>query len=182
MKRRLQHAAALLPGLLFGAGLVVSGMTQPKKVLGFLDPFGQFDASLLFVMVGAIAVYALADRVRRTRRAPLFGPRFVVPANRRIDARLLAGAVIFGVGWGLAGYCPGPSLVALAGASVPTLLFVLAMVAGMFVTERVSAAWARRRPPPSAADESAEVIRVGCVGRLAYTLGLTVRSPIRLSC
>ena len=152
--------AAFLSGLLFGGGLVISGMTQPKKVLGFLDPLGHFDPSLAFVMVGAIAVYALADRVRRARAAPLFGPRFVVPSNRSIDARLFSGALIFGVGWGLAGYCPGPSLVALAGGGVTKLLFVLAMATGMFLTDVLS----RRRAasPPSAAkarpDEPAEVV------------------------
>lgn len=140
MKLRLHHLTALVSGLVFGAGLVISGMTQPKKVLGFLDPFGRFDLSLAFVMAGAIAVYAIADRVRRARAAPLFGARFVVPSDRRIDARLLSGALIFGIGWGLAGYCPGPSLVALAGGGVTTLLFVLAMVAGMFITNLVLSA------------------------------------------
>jgi hypothetical protein len=153
--------SALGSGLLFGAGLIVSGMTLPSKVLGFLDLFGRFDASLAFVMVGAIAVYALADRVRRSRSAPLFAPRFLVPPRRRIDVPLIAGALIFGVGWGLAGYCPGPSLVALAGGGVTTLAFVIAMAVGMFVTGKLTPLWSRQQassPVVSTNEETAEAM------------------------
>jgi uncharacterized membrane protein YedE/YeeE len=133
------HALSLLAGLLFGAGLVVSGMTQPVKVLGFLDVFGRFDASLIFVMLGAIAVHFVAYRYRNRRQTPLFTAEFKVPTKADIDAKLVTGALVFGAGWGLGGYCPGPALVSLPAGGVGTLVFVLAMVAGMFVTDKLTA-------------------------------------------
>jgi uncharacterized membrane protein YedE/YeeE len=129
--------------------LVVSGMTQPQKVLGFLDPFGQFDASLMFVMIGAIAVHALAYRAKRARAAPLYSQHFVVPTRRDIDVKLLLGAFVFGAGWGLGGYCPGPGIVSLAGGGASALAFVAAMVAGMFVTAKVEAYAAKRHIGPT---------------------------------
>jgi uncharacterized protein len=158
---RAHHLAALVSGLLFGAGLVVSGMTKPAKVIGFLDPFGAFDASLLFVMVGAIAIHFSAYRWTKRRTAPLFAPKFLVPTRRDIDAKLLAGAALFGAGWGLGGYCPGPGMVSLPGGGTPALVFVAAMLAGMFATAKLEAYSAKRKPsaarsaPRSAA--SAEV-------------------------
>ena len=125
---------ALVAGLSFGAGLVISGMTQPRKVLGFLDVFGAWDASLLCVMAGAIAVHALGYRLVLMRPAPLFDARFAVPTRRDIDASLALGAVLFGIGWGIAGYCPGPGVVALASGRPGVLIFVAAMAAGMLVT------------------------------------------------
>jgi uncharacterized protein len=126
---------ALLAGLLFGAGLILSGMSNPAKVLSFLDVAGTWDPSLLFVMVGAILVAAVAFRVARTRVRPLFGSAIHVPGAGRIDAPLVLGSVTFGVGWGLVGYCPGPALTALAVGGRSTLLFVAAMVAGMAIFE-----------------------------------------------
>jgi uncharacterized membrane protein YedE/YeeE len=146
MKRAALHQLAVLAsGLLFGTGLVVGGMTQPAKVIGFLDPFGAFDASLLFVMIGAIGVHAFAQRYRRRRTAPLFADHFVVPTRRDIDVKLLVGAALFGAGWGLGGYCPGPAVVSLSGGGLGALAFVAAMLAGMFATTRVEIYRARRR-------------------------------------
>jgi uncharacterized membrane protein YedE/YeeE len=126
---------AFLSGLLFGAGLILSGMSNPAKVLAFLDVGGVWDPSLLFVMVGAILVAALAFRFARTRVRPLFGSRIHVPGAGRIDVPLVLGSITFGVGWGLVGYCPGPALTSLAVGGRSTLLFVAAMVAGMAIFE-----------------------------------------------
>ena len=139
------HATSLLAGVLLGAGLAVSGMTRPEKVLGFLDPLGQFDASLLFVMMGAIGVHFVAYRYRHKRTSPLFSPSFLVPMRRDIDAKLLVGAVLFGLGWGLGGYCPGPALVSLPGGGTSVLAFVGAMVAGTFATAKLEALLARKK-------------------------------------
>jgi uncharacterized protein len=117
-------------GAVFGAGLVVSGMTQPRKVLAFLDVFGRWDASLLLVMAGAIGVHAPLYRLVTRRAQPLFAARFEVPTRRDLDARLWLGAALFGIGWGLSGYCPGPSLVALASGRVGVATFVLAWACG----------------------------------------------------
>lgn len=137
MKRDL---SALVAGLLFGIGLVVSGMTNPGKVQDFLDLFGAWDASLAFVMIGAIAVHALV--VRRILRLPrpLHDPMFHLPTRTGVDAPLLLGAALFGVGWGLAGFCPGPALVSAAAATPAALVFVPAMLAGMWLQQRSSAA------------------------------------------
>ncbi|MBX3259789.1 MAG: YeeE/YedE family protein [Labilithrix sp.] len=134
-------------GALFGAGLVVSGMTRPSKVLGFLDVAGAWDASLAFVMVGAIAVHAAAYQWIRRRGAPRFAPRLDLPAQRRVDVRLLAGAALFGVGWGLGGFCPGPALTSVAALAPGALVFVAAMTAGMLL-QHLSDRSARAKPSP----------------------------------
>lgn len=121
---------ALVSGALFGAGLVISGMSNPNKVLNFLDLLGPWDASLLVVMVVAVPVTAVGFRLAWARPAPLCGGEFQNPPGRQIDGRLLAGATLFGVGWGLAGYCPGPALTAVFIAPGEGLLFVAAMLAG----------------------------------------------------
>ena len=123
--------ASFVCGLVFGAGLLISGMTQPEKVLGFLDIFGAWDATLAFVMAGAVAVSAIGFALARRSTAPAFAARFSWPERRDIDAPLVAGAVLFGIGWGLVGICPGPALVNLAGLSLPIVIFVVAMVLGM---------------------------------------------------
>lgn len=153
MKALGHPLGALVAGLLFGLGLVVSGMTQPQKVLGFLDIFGRFDPSLMLVMVGAIGVHFFAYRWKAGRKTPLFSPAFVVPTRRDVDGKLLLGAAIFGVGWGLGGYCPGPGIVSLPAGGVPALAFVGAMLGGMLLTARVESALARRKhsQPPRAA-------------------------------
>ncbi len=123
--------AALLSGLLFGLGLTVSGMVNPAKVLGFLDFAGHWDPSLALVMVSAIPVAALGFAVGRRRRTPLYSPAFSGSAKSRVDARLVSGAVLFGIGWGLAGFCPGPALASLGFGGWRVLVFVAAMLAGM---------------------------------------------------
>lgn len=123
--------ASLACGLIFGAGLLVSGMTQPQKVLGFLDIFGAWDATLAFVMLGAVGVTSLGFAIARRRGAPLLAPRNLWPTRRDIDAPLIAGAALFGIGWGMVGLCPGPALVNLAGLTLPAIVFVAAMAAGM---------------------------------------------------
>lgn len=132
------HLSAALAGLLFGAGLVVSGMTRPEKVIGFLDVLGRWDASLVFVMASAVVVHFAAFRWMRQRQAPLFDTTFHLPTRTRIDARLVAGAAVFGVGWGLAGLCPGPGLLSAAGGTFVAIAFVVGMTAGVFL-ERTAA-------------------------------------------
>jgi hypothetical protein len=139
--RALPLAVAALAGGLFGAGLVISGMAQPARVLGFLTATSAWDPSLAFVMLGAVAVYALVLRIRARRAAPWFDTSFHLPTRRDLDAPLLVGAAIFGIGWGLAGLCPGPSLVNLGAGSASAAAFVAAMLAGMILQRR----WASRR-------------------------------------
>lgn len=129
----MQLITALLSGLLFGLGLIISGMTNPQKVLAFLDITGQWDPSLAFVMLGAIPVMALAYRLIRERSNTCLHQEIQVPANRKLDTKLIAGAVLFGIGWGLVGYCPGPALASLLSGFASPVIFVLAMVAGMLV-------------------------------------------------
>lgn len=123
--------AALLAGALFGLGLAVSGMTDPQRILGFLDVAGAFDPTLLFVLGGAVGTTMLLFRFVLRRPAPVLAERFQVSQLRSVDARLLVGAGVFGIGWGLAGYCPGPALVGLGVLSPEALWFVPAMLAGM---------------------------------------------------
>jgi uncharacterized membrane protein YedE/YeeE len=123
--------ASLVCGLIFGAGLVISGMTQPAKVLGFLDIFGRWDPTLAFVMAGALAVSAAGFALARRVSAPVFAARHQWPTRKDIDRPLVMGSVLFGVGWGLVGLCPGPAVVNIASLSPRVFLFVLAMVAGM---------------------------------------------------
>lgn len=122
-------ASGLAVGALFGVGLAISQMTNPQKVLSFLNVIGRWDASLLFVMGAATVVTFVGFRVV-TRRSPLFAAEHALPTATRIDARLIGGAAIFGLGWGLAGYCPGPAISGLASGSMEPLVFVPAMLAG----------------------------------------------------
>lgn len=118
-------------GALFALGLGIGGMTQPSRVLAFLDVLGDWDSSLAFVMLGAIAVYATVYRLAVRRDRPVLAAAWDLPARRDVDARLVTGAALFGVGWGLAGLCPGPALTALASGEPAVLLFVAAMLAGI---------------------------------------------------
>lgn len=122
--------AGLLCGLIFGLGLGVSQMVDPRKVLGFLDIAGAWDASLMFVMGGALLVAAIGFRAVLRRPTPRFGERFDLSTARRIDAPLLGGAALFGIGWGLAGYCPGPAIASLGFGNAEALWFLPAMLAG----------------------------------------------------
>lgn len=123
----------LLSGTLFGAGLALGGMTNPARVRGFLDLFGKWDPTLAFVMGGAMLVMALAWFVQARMAAPIAEAEFHLPGTRAIDRRLLGGAALFGIGWGLAGLCPGPAIASLGTAFGPALIFVAAMLAGMAV-------------------------------------------------
>ena len=127
-------------GLLFGLGLLISGMTEPEKVLGFLDFFGAWDATLAFVMAGAVAVAGVGFVLARRQKAPWLAADFSWPSRSDIDAPLVIGSALFGIGWGLAGICPGPALVNLEGLTAPIVVFVAAMVLGIFGFEL----WQRR--------------------------------------
>jgi uncharacterized membrane protein YedE/YeeE len=134
--------AALLSGLLFGAGLAVSGMMNPGKVIGFLDLAGAWDPSLAFVMGGALIVTAIGYRLAGARGRPLFEARFHLPTAKSIDLRLIGGAVLFGLGWGISGLCPGPAIAAATTGITDILIFGAAMLAGIGLFELASA---RRR-------------------------------------
>jgi uncharacterized membrane protein YedE/YeeE len=131
--------SAFIAGLLFGLGLAVSEMINPGRVIGFLDVAGDWDPTLLFVMAGALLVTATAFPFVLRRRGPLLAQQFQLPTKTHIDRSLLLGAVIFGIGWGLAGFCPGPALAALASGSPAVVVFVAAMIGGqwlMWLAER----------------------------------------------
>lgn len=129
----MQTFIAFIAGLVFGLGLILSGMTNPAKVIGFLDLAGDWDPSLAFVMAGAIAVGLLPFSVAKRRRTDLLGGPMRLPTATAIDRRLVLGSLVFGIGWGLGGYCPGPALASLLSGGSKPLLFVLAMLAGMAV-------------------------------------------------
>ena len=133
-QRRIAHdLAALGAGILFGLGLAVAGMTNPRKVLAFLDVAGNWDPSLLLVLGGAVIVAATGFALLRRRNAPAFGDRFHGPDRKGIDASLVAGSLLFGVGWGLAGYCPGPAIASLGFGNPEALGFSVAMIAGAWI-------------------------------------------------
>jgi len=124
-------AAAFFAGLVFGIGLLVSGMTDPGKVKGFLDVAGAWDPSLAFVMAGAIAVGFFAFALAKRRAQAFLGGAMRLPQRRDIDGRLVGGSIVFGIGWGLAGFCPGPALVSLGSGEAKAAVFVVGMLAGM---------------------------------------------------
>lgn len=126
---------SLLAGLVFGLGLIISGMANPAKVLGFLDLAGSWDPSLALVMMGAIAVGFFAFAVARTRTLSFLGAEMKLSTSRHIDSRLIVGGLLFGIGWGVAGFCPGPAIVALGMGEIKAVVFVVAMLAGMGVFE-----------------------------------------------
>jgi len=135
MKGATLAAGAFVAGLTFGVGLVVSGMVNPAKVLGFLDLAGAWDPSLALVMAGAVAIAAVAFALAGKRTTTLLGAPMTLPARRTLDRRLVVGSLVFGIGWGLAGFCPGPAVVALGAGKLKALVFVLAMIAGMLAFE-----------------------------------------------
>lgn len=141
---------SLVSGTLFGVGLALAGMTRPEKVIGFLNFFRGWDPSLMFVMGGAIAVHALAWRMLKGRPSPLLGGRFMVPTRRDLDARLLVGAAIFGVGWGLGGFCPGPGITSMVTATPSVAVFIITMLIGNFAAAKaepvIERALQRTRP------------------------------------
>ncbi|MGL4396761.1 MAG: DUF6691 family protein [Hyphomicrobium sp.] len=142
--------STFVSALMFGLGLIVSGLIDPAKVLNFLDVAGTWDPSLAFTMAAAVLTTAIGYRFAFSRRAPLFAASFHVPTASDIDTRIVAGPAVFGIGWGLAGYCPGPAVSALALGSTSTLIFVAAMVAGMAVARGLNAAIAAGPPRVSA--------------------------------
>lgn len=135
MNRPMNRISEFLIGLLFGLGLILSGMTDPGKVQGFLDLAGVWDPSLAFVMGGAIAVGFFAYALARRRTTAVLGGAMHLPKATQIDRRLVLGSLTFGAGWGLAGFCPGPGVVSMAAGEPKALVFVLAMLAGMAVFE-----------------------------------------------
>ncbi len=135
---------AVLSGALFGAGLVISGMTDPLKVQAFLDLAGQWDPTLVFVMGGGLLLTVPGFWLIRRRGAPLFEPRFYLPTSKDIDVRLIGGAACFGVGWGIAGFCPGPALASIVSLNPAALIFVVAMLAGMVLADRLTTATAKK--------------------------------------
>jgi uncharacterized protein len=140
----MQALASFLCGLIFGSGLMISGMTQPAKVLGFLDIFGRWDPTLAFVMAGALVVSSLGYALARRQTRPVISVQHFWPQRTDINPPLIIGSVLFGVGWGLVGLCPGPALENLASLSPRVFVFVLAMIAGMSVLDL------RQRQSPSA--------------------------------
>ncbi len=139
----MQHRLSeFVVGLLFGLGLLLSGMTDPGKVLGFLDLLGPWDPSLALVMGGAIAVGVIAFALAKKKTTSFLGDAMRLPTADQIDRRLIVGAALFGAGWGLAGFCPGPALVSLATGQPKAAIFVLAMLVGMAIFE-----WIDRRVP-----------------------------------
>ena len=133
----MQALVALVCGIVFGAGLAISGMTNPAKVLAFLDVAGHWDPTLLFVMGSALAVSTVGVAIAQRRVRPWLAETFALPTRKDIDAQLVAGAVIFGVGWGLVGVCPGPAIAVLSRGSLPATVFVAAMLTGI-VAHRVA--------------------------------------------
>lgn len=150
---------ALVAGLLFGVGLAVAGMLQPAKVIGFLDPLGAWDPSLALVMVGAIAIHAAVYRALRDRRAPLLDQRWWLPTRRDVDVKLVLGAALFGVGWGLGGLCPGPGVASVVTGGHGALVFVAALVAASLLTSRLERSVGRlaRAAPADPSRDSVEL-------------------------
>ena len=146
----MKLATYFVSGLLFAVGLSLGGMTHPEKIIGFLDVSGHWDPSLAFVLLGAVGVHAITYRLTVRRRTPLLAEKFLVPERRDIDARLVVGAVLFGVGWGVGGYCPGPALVAGGALTVDALVFLAAVVVGHWLFGRYNR-WSQQRLAPTAA-------------------------------
>lgn len=144
-------ASALAAGLLFGLGLTVSGMTQADKVISFLDLKEAWDPSLAFVMAGAIAVHLVLFRLILKRESPLFGARFGIPSRTDIDLRLVGGSALFGIGWAIGGFCPGPGLVSAASMAPKALVFVASLTVGMLIFQLVERGLA---PKPKLAEEA----------------------------
>ena len=132
------NIASFICGIIFSIGLGISGMTQPQKVIGFLDVFGEWDLSLVFVMFGAVLSYLILQLwIQRNFSIPVLGGSFQITSRKDLDRSLIIGALLFGSGWGLGGYCPGPAITSLGSGSLNALLFVVAMGVGMLVADRV---------------------------------------------
>lgn len=136
---------AFAVGFVFALGLGLAGMTQPSKVIGFLDLFGHWDPSLMFVMLGAIGVHLFTFKVIRQRPSPLLSPKWHVPTKSELTPALMIGSVIFGIGWGLAGFCPGPAVTSLASFQKAPLVFCVSMLVGMYAFKLVDKKWSIKR-------------------------------------
>ncbi|MED5250685.1 MAG: DUF6691 family protein [Pseudomonadota bacterium] len=134
----VKTAAGYLAGLLFGLGLAISGMTDPARVLGFLDIAGAWDPTLMFVLGAAVGTTFVGYRLVFARGTPLFSAKFQLPTKQELDAKLLGGAALFGVGWGLSGYCAGPAIASMGGLTLPLLALLAAMVLGWFIAQRIA--------------------------------------------
>lgn len=127
----MKYFVAFLSALLFGLGLGISGMTDPSKVIGFLDLFGNWQPALMLVMGGAIGFHAISYYLIKKRATPLLGGMFLLPTKKHVDGRLVIGSALFGIGWGIGGYCPGPAIASLVTMSTSVMIFVLAMLGGI---------------------------------------------------
>ncbi len=125
--------SAFVSGFLFSIGLVISGMTRPNNIIGFLDFFGEWEPALLFVMAGALGVYAALYPLVMKRRSPFFNKKFDIPQTKKLDAKLIVGAAAFGIGWGLGGFCPGPALASLGTGAVDVIVFFASFLVGVFL-------------------------------------------------
>lgn len=142
----MRHLATYLIGVIFGAGITVSGMVNPAKVLNFFDFAGTWDPSMLLVMGSAVTVTFFGYRAVFRRPTPIFQPGFAVPTNRKLDARLIGGSALFGIGWGVAGFCPGAAIPALGTGAASVFIFTAAMIGGILIAK-----WALNRAPAAAA-------------------------------
>jgi uncharacterized membrane protein YedE/YeeE len=145
MKKHIDTLSSFLVGLIFGIGLILAGMTNPAKVIGFLDITGTWDPSLAFVMGGAILVAIVAFRFAKKRTANFLGGAMRMPTSDMIDKRLVIGSLLFGAGWGMAGFCPGPALTSIGTGNPKAVIFVIAMIAGMAIFELADRFWHQPR-------------------------------------
>jgi uncharacterized membrane protein YedE/YeeE len=145
MKKHLDTLSSLIVGLIFGIGLILAGMTNPAKVIGFLDITGTWDPSLAFVMGGAILVAIVAFRFAKKRTANFLGGAMRMPTSDMIDKRLVIGSLLFGAGWGMAGFCPGPALTSIGTGNPKAVIFVVAMIVGMAIFELADRFWHQPR-------------------------------------
>ena len=148
---RMRNVSSFFLGTLFGLGLIISGMANPEKVLGFLDIAGQWDPSLAFVMIGAIAIASVGFYASQRIEKPLLAERKHLPAQQRIEGQLLVGSAVFGIGWGVAGFCPGPAVVAVGAAKSGAFIFFVALLVGMLIFKLVNALRKQARNSKSAA-------------------------------
>lgn len=131
-----QNIIALFSGLIFAIGLAIAGMTEPQKIIGFLDPWN-WDPSLIFVMIGAVGLHFVTYRWTQKKSSPLFDTKWHIPTRKDLNARLVLGSALFGIGWGLGGYCPGPGLTSLFAPDVRPIIFVASMILGMFLFKKL---------------------------------------------
>ena len=151
------HGTSFIAGIIFALGLGLSGMTRPIKVIGFLDFFGNWDPSLACVMIAAIGVFFVAYRISQKLSSPLLAEKFALPRRADLDGRLILGAAIFGAGWGLGGFCPGPAITSLASGAMPVVIFVVTMAIGIYLHGWIfESARSHSRPPVLASQPVAD--------------------------